>query len=657
MRITRLKGDNLAKWLKYVDKKINRAGSSEERQAWQSVKAFADAEGFQQKADESFKKKYIAWLLGRGTKAELERTPWGNRREMLKLRGVRNWIATFIEEKYNVLRKITHLLLMTPQNEHEAYLYYKYIVHGGAPGKPADEWFYEQLCQEDSMIFSDFDKMFIYQREVHGRVYQQRDPNDLPPAAGMDDEGFVDYDPDDLPPDFQPPPAEEDYVPRSENFQSPAENFTQPFEEDRPEVDRVIPEKRKAGFVTEDEGYKSSFEKKTRQRMKEAFKRQQQEREAQKKKKRQEATQKQKEAQAAFAEMEQTIRDFTKERPKGKKGEIGEKGKAKQKGRAETAKQKEKDEREADIYTRRQQIARQQREAKQEPKPETEPKPEAEPEPEPKPEPKVKRKKVKVEVKPKPEPGPDGGPDFEGRGRPPRPPPSAGRQRTVSPSPTRREQYKPLGKSVLGKSAQEGAQRAKQQREEQIAAVRRKLAEKLLSSGYTEEDVMDIDDTVNDAFEAGLQAGEEAASRIPPATAAKPMDVDKPPKPRSKSPTLEEMEVDSPPYTKEEEYVKKQEAERIYMDGFQKWLDKKRKNIAVTLDIEGTNWEAFDKKTGQEIPDEELAILMFEYETMRQGKAAKEEKEKIRKGNINRGSQHKGAKRKLSRKQKKAVHS
>lgn len=80
-------------------------------------------------AEERFFKDFFLWLLGQGEEAHHQRTPWYRKAPALELPEVREFFKGFINMFFDTWLFMIKLAFYGPQNMHEYFIYFKFLVH------------------------------------------------------------------------------------------------------------------------------------------------------------------------------------------------------------------------------------------------------------------------------------------------------------------------------------------------------------------------------------------------------------------------------------------------------------------------------------------------------------------------------------------------
>lgn len=113
--------------------------------AWRWYGVSLDAPDSESTTDANFTKHFYAWLKGCGTEEDHEKTPWY--RQMVRDKECRAFLDSFVDAKFDFLRKITAICVKANvtnlQGIGEYYLYFKYIVRGGWESRDDAEFLYD----------------------------------------------------------------------------------------------------------------------------------------------------------------------------------------------------------------------------------------------------------------------------------------------------------------------------------------------------------------------------------------------------------------------------------------------------------------------------------------------------------------------------------
>lgn len=144
--------------------------------AWQFwlSKLEMEEEGGKIKAE--FNRNFHRWLMGVGTKEDIQKTPWG--KQAVKDKEVLAYLGNFVDAKYDFLhamQKLTARAMMgTLEGIHQHYLFYKYIVAGEWTSKDAgflSDWHILLEAGNRTPLYGDIDearKQFLIEDKESG---------------------------------------------------------------------------------------------------------------------------------------------------------------------------------------------------------------------------------------------------------------------------------------------------------------------------------------------------------------------------------------------------------------------------------------------------------------------------------------------------------
>ena len=132
---------------KYVEQFIERKLKDpevpkKEKRGWAMWKAMHEAEGLEQQADTNLVKGFTAWLMGRGSDCDHQKTPWGREPHAMELPEARAFIDGFVDALMESEKYLLKLIWKTPQTLEEWFIYYKYVLNADTYIKYDDPWFF-----------------------------------------------------------------------------------------------------------------------------------------------------------------------------------------------------------------------------------------------------------------------------------------------------------------------------------------------------------------------------------------------------------------------------------------------------------------------------------------------------------------------------------
>jgi hypothetical protein len=137
-----VKAKQFETWLQV---EISNAVDGDRRKALVDLQVAREASKVDGNIDVEFYKRFLAWLMGKGTAVDHAGTPWGRRPTALELEEVRELLEAFLWEVAQVENALLKLVLRGPQSLNDYYLYFKYILQ------------HEQfVLEEDPWLFLDF---------------------------------------------------------------------------------------------------------------------------------------------------------------------------------------------------------------------------------------------------------------------------------------------------------------------------------------------------------------------------------------------------------------------------------------------------------------------------------------------------------------------
>ena len=107
----------------------------------------------------AFMRDWWYWLLGRGSDADTERTPWGRANVAALNDEVAAYVETFIAKRLEWALKLVALRERVPRTLNEYYLFYKYIVRGNIARKKDDKGV-EYFDFNDEDFLQDWELMY-----------------------------------------------------------------------------------------------------------------------------------------------------------------------------------------------------------------------------------------------------------------------------------------------------------------------------------------------------------------------------------------------------------------------------------------------------------------------------------------------------------------
>jgi len=168
--------------------------------AWQFwlSKLEMEEEGGKIKAE--FNRNFHRWLMGVGTKEDIQKTPWG--KQAVKDKEVLAYLGNFVDAKYDFLhamQKLTARAMMgTLEGIHQHYLFYKYIVAGEWTSKDAgflSDWHILLEAGNRIPLYGDIDearKQFLIE-DKQGGIGLYSDLQSSEPDKRKEGHGYVYY--------------------------------------------------------------------------------------------------------------------------------------------------------------------------------------------------------------------------------------------------------------------------------------------------------------------------------------------------------------------------------------------------------------------------------------------------------------------------------
>ena len=113
--------------------------------AWNMWETQVEHNALNDQADAEFSKGFFAWLQGKGSEDDHQKTPWFRHR--VNDAEVRHYVNSFAEAKIDFIQSLQRLVMKAQlgglEGINEFYMYYKYIVRGGWEDRSSAEFLYD----------------------------------------------------------------------------------------------------------------------------------------------------------------------------------------------------------------------------------------------------------------------------------------------------------------------------------------------------------------------------------------------------------------------------------------------------------------------------------------------------------------------------------